>query len=81
MSFAVRAVSFVMRVVSFVAPAEISLLHGEESAMCGDKSFPRSVESLASRKTLLEQRIELENQIRGSLKVFELKVGQDAIAI
>jgi len=36
---------------------------------------------LTSRKTLLEQRIELENQIRGSLKVFELKVGQDAIAI
>jgi transposase len=36
---------------------------------------------LTSRKTLLEQRIELENQIRGSLKVFGLKVGQDAIAI
>jgi transposase len=31
---------------------------------------------LNTRKTLLEQRIELENQIRGSLKVFGLKVGQ-----
>lgn len=29
-----------------------------------------------TRKTLLEQRIELENRIRGSLKVFGLKIGQ-----
>lgn len=29
-----------------------------------------------TRKTLLEQRIELENQIRGNLKVFGLKIGQ-----
>jgi transposase len=31
---------------------------------------------LNTRKTLLEQRVELENRIRGHLKVFGLKVGQ-----
>ena len=34
-----------------------------------------------TRKTLLEQRIELENRIRGSLKVFGLKIGHVTPAV